>query len=154
MNLDAELEAMGIPALQTPQGEPDRPAPQAVTDHVHPIAANWAKWKDRIADAVGGGFDTVAEIERAIFSNQAQLWCGKDAAVVTKIQTYPGGERVLMALWMAGDIEDAMAMASGIESFGRSMGCTSALIEGRKGWERLLRKHGYDPWSVTVRKAL
>jgi len=34
------------------------------------------------------------------------------------------------------------------------MGCTSMLVEGRAAWKKLLGPMGYEPWSVTLRKAL
>lgn len=154
LDLDRELEALGIPAVQTapPAAKPE--PPRAVTNEVHPLAANWSKWKDRFAEAMDDGFYTVEQLEKLIFSNHAQLWCGNNAAIVTKIENYEGGARVLQAIWMAGDLAEAIDMSPGIESFGRSMGCTQALIEGRPGWVKLLKAKGYKPWSMTVGKAI
>jgi hypothetical protein len=45
-------------------------------------------------------------------------------------------------------------MAPGVESMGRMMGCTEMLIEGRAAWAKLLKPLGYEPFSVTLRKAL
>ena len=67
---------------------------------------------------------------------------------------YPGGERVFQVLWAVGNIEELVAMASGVEAIARMMGCTAMLIEGRPAWRRVLEPHGYRQWSVTLHKKL
>lgn len=48
-------------------------------------------------------------------------------------------------VWLGGgDLDDLLALMPGAESYGRAMGCEYATIEGRRGWARVLRQHGYE----------
>lgn len=154
MTLNEELEQLGLPQVQQAPPASAPPAPAPVTaETVHPMHAQWSKWRPEFAKAMDGSFHTVDALERLIFQNRAQLWPGARAAIVTEIQDYPG-ERVLQALWAAGDVDEIIALIPGLESFGRLMGCTSVLVEGQKAWQRVLKPHGYGHWSTTLRKAL
>lgn len=119
-----------------------------------PAAAQWARFRDAFAEAMEGGLYTVEDLERKLAAGEAYLWPGRNAAVVAERVVYPSGEAVLQTLWAVGDLAEVLALAPGIEATGRLLGCSSMLVEGRKGWERVLKDHGYEPWSVTLRKAL
>lgn len=107
-----------------------------------------------LADAVGDGFHTVAGIEQTIRKGTAQLWVGAGCIVVTEVQSYLGGAKVLQFMWAAGDLEACLAATPDIEAWGRRIGCTTSLVESRPAWAKLLKPLGYTPWSVTVQKAL
>ncbi len=53
-----------------------------------------------------------------------------------------------------GDMDEVVAMIPGVMSVGRMMGCSSVLVEGRKGWERVLAALGFEHFSTTLRKDL
>lgn len=133
-----------------PTGTP-RIGPQTEGD---PLLAQWALWRDRFAEAMGDGFWTVEDLELKIAHRRAFFFPGKTVALVAEVQTYPGGEKVMQVLWAAGDVSEAVALAPGVEAIARMMGCSTMLIEGREAWKKLLAPHGYDLWSVTLRKAL
>lgn len=163
MTLDEELAEMGVSA-----GAPELPAPpvadapSAVLQHltvvgpetVHPMAAQWAKWRSRFAEAMDGSFHTIEGLEQLVFQGRVQFWPGKNAAIITEIQDYLAGERTLQSLWAAGDVVEVLEMIPGIEAHGRLQGCASVLVEGRAGWTKPLKALGYEPWSVTLRKTL
>jgi len=84
----------------------------------------------------------------------AFLFAGKDAAVVAEPQDYPGGAKAMQVLWACGDLAEIVALAPGIEAMARMIGCTKMIVEGQKGWERVLKPQGYEFFSVTVAKEL
>jgi len=142
--LDQDLDELGI-----------GPLPAVVNDrHVAPMHNQWAKYRDRLIEAMDGGMYSIEGVERLIGQGRAVFFPGKDAAIVAEKVTYEGGKSVFQCTWAVGDMAEILAMAPGVEAVGRALGCTEMLIEGRKGWEKLLAPMGYEPWSVTVRKML
>jgi hypothetical protein len=106
-----------------------------------------------LEQALEGTFHTLQDVVQAVASGRAQFWPGKQAAMVTEIDTI--SETKVLRVWIAGgDMEELKAMAPGIESWARLNECREVLVEGRKGWERALKDQGYSPWLVTIRKAL
>lgn len=119
-----------------------------------PLLVQWAKFRDQFAEAMGDGFWTIEDLEQKIAHKRAFFFPGKSAAIVSQVETYPGGELVMQFMWGVGDLPEILTMIPGIEAIARMQGCTSMLVEGRKAWERVLKPLGYAPWSVTLRKAL
>jgi hypothetical protein len=163
MTLDDELAELGVtvpapkptpPAPSAPEKAPERALSVVAPGAVHPMAVQWAKWRERIAEAMDLAFDTMEGLEQMVLQGRLQFWPGREAAVITEIYTYAGGEKVIQAKWAAGDVAEILEMVPGIEAFGRMHGCTTALVEGREGWVRPLKPLGYSRWSVTLRKAL
>ena len=118
-----------------------------------PMPTHFDRLESVLEGALEGGFFTMDDVKRALFENRAQFWPGKNAAIVTEIQTYPNDKAI--QVWLAGgDMAEILAMAPGIESWARLQGCTTVLIEGRQGWAKVLREQGYAPFSYTARKVL
>lgn len=158
MTLDEELAELGVGTTGLVVAE-RAPAPRpevaiVETGATHPLAEQWAKWRPRFAEAMDLTFDTMDGLEKMVFQGRLQFWPGQEAAIITEIYTYAGGEKVIQAKWAAGDMTEITQMAAGIEAFGRSQGCTTSLIEGRGGWAKPLKVLGYQPWSVTLKKKL
>ncbi len=129
------------------------PAPASVVHGADP-AVLWAKWRPEFERGMGPGFHTADSLERALMAGHVQFWPGERAAIVTQLVDYAGGERTLEVTWQAGDPAEACALLPGAIAWARLQGCNSILIEGRAAWARLLRDHGFEPWSQTVRKVL
>lgn len=130
-------------------------------DNVHhlaepadPLLNQWSRFRPMFAEAMGSGFWTVEDLEQKIASRRAFFFPGKDSAIVATVESYPGGERVMQGTWAVGAVEEVVAMIPGVEAVARMMGCTSMLVEGRAAWRKVLAPLGYEPWSITLRKAL
>lgn len=119
-----------------------------------PLLAQWERWRPMFAEAMDEAFYSIEALEQKIAHQRALFFPGKEAALVTEVITYEGGERVMQTLWAVGDLNEIVQMAPGIEAIARMMGCTSMLVEGREAWKKVLKDQGYDLWSVTLRKAL
>ena len=121
---------------------------------VDPVLAQWARFREQFAEAMRDGFWTLEDLENKIADKRAFFFPGREAAMVAEIVAYPGGVRAFQVLWACGSPAELLQMAPGVEAMGRMMGCSEMLIEGQKAWERLLKPMGYEPFSVTLRKAL
>lgn len=96
--------------------------------------------------AWSGGTHTLEDVRDAIIAKKAQLWWGKSSVVVTEIEVTP--RKKILRFWLAGGvIEEIELMYKLISEWGRDLGCDSALIVGRKGWERTFLKQ--DGWRAT-----
>ena len=133
------------------------PLPEPVVSErasVSPLEAQWARFRDLFAAAMAGSPHSVALLEERIAAGKAYFWPGRNAAVVAQIHTYETGECDLQTLWAVGDLEEVLTLEPALAATARLLGCSGVLVEGRAGWQRMLKPLGYEPWSVTVRKAL
>lgn len=96
----------------------------------------------------------LSDVVRAIEVNEAQLWVGERSCMVTQVDDYPNGERVLMVWLCAGDLDHVMEGRVQVEEWAKAAGCTQIIIEGRPGWVRALKEHGFDHYATQVRKIL
>lgn len=129
-----------------------RPALSLVPPAI-PVPAHFDRLRPHVEAALSEGFYTVDDVIKALAENRAQFWPGKDSVIITEIQDYPN-EKVIQVWVAGGDMAEIIAMAPGIESWGRLNGCSSVLVEGRQGWNRVLKDHGYSPFSYMTRKVL
>lgn len=144
--LDRELEDMGLAA-----NAPPLPALQVVAK---PPSAHWERCKGWIEEGLGDSLLKITGIEAAIAHGEAILWPGQKCALVSEFVTYPSGERASQVMSAGGDLEEIMSMVPGMEAFARLNGCAISIVEGRKGWEKVLKPSGYEFASLTLRKAL
>lgn len=125
-----------------------------LAEPVDPLLSQWARFRPLFAEAMREGFWTVEDLEQKIAHKRAFFFPGKESAIVTEVSTYPGGEQVMQAMWAVGSTDEIVSMTPGVEAVARMMGCTTVLIEGRAAWLKVLAPLGYEPYSVTLRKAL
>lgn len=94
--------------------------------------------------------DPEHEVVGRLLNGTAQLWLGVRCAMVTEVVNRPRTIHV----WLAGgDLQEIVSLIPGIEAWARMMGCSEATIEGRKGWARVLKPHGFTGEPV-LRKTL
>lgn len=88
-----------------------------------------------------------------IVEGRAQLWPAERGAVVTQCTLDPEGPSI--HIWLGGgSMIELLTLRPGIEAFGRAMGCIWCTGEGRPGWARVFRAHGYEAVGPKLRKAL
>ena len=144
--LEADLDSMGLPAA-----EPPLPVLQVVATPPH---AHWERCKAWIAEGLGDSLLKIDDIEAALARGEAILWPGAKCAIVSEFVSYPSGERASQVMSAGGDLDEIMSLVPGMEAFARLNGCAVSTVQGRKGWERVLKPAGYDFFSVTLRKIL
>lgn len=139
--LNEELEAMGVESTLT-----------LVPPPLSPELAQFERCKAWLEAGLEYSPLTMVDVLQAV-QRGALFWPGKNAAMVTEISNY-GAERAISVLTAGGDMTELKQMALGVEAFGRLNGCTRAMIEGRKGWERSMKDDGYRFQSLTLVKEL
>lgn len=94
--------------------------------------------------------DPEDEVVARLLNGTAQLWLGERCAMVTEVINDPR----TLHVWLAGgDLKEIVSLTPGIAAWGRMMGCTEATINGRRGWARVLKTHGFEGEGV-LRKDL
>lgn len=100
---------------------------------------------------------TVQGLGQRIANGTYKVWVMGDFECVFLTSIYPqqNGRLMLSLSWAAG--EGATDPNNGlhyIEAYARMHGCYGVEVMGRKGWERVLKGFGYNPFYVGVMKPL
>lgn len=119
---------------------------------VNPQLEQFERCKAWLEAGLEGSGLSIVDLLKEI-AGGAVFWPGAKAAMVTSI-SMQGDRKVIAVLSAGGDMEEIRKMALGAEAYGRLNGCAYALVDGRRGWERMLKPDGYEFMSVTLRKVL
>lgn len=77
-----------------------------------------------------------------VADNAAQLWPGKACALLTSLVMTDEGP--CCHIWLGGgDLDEIIAMHAGLAAWARAQGADHATLHGRRGWHRLLKRHGW-----------
>lgn len=100
---------------------------------------------------VAGNTHTLGDVMQMILDGRAQLHESPEAVIVTEVHVSPRMKAV--HLWLAtGSIEGVVALSEEVLEWAKTVGCTSATITGRKGWEKVGAPLGWRPlYSVLGR---
>jgi len=100
---------------------------------------------------------TVAGLTQRIQSGQYRVWVLGDfqAVFLTTLYVQQNGRLVLSLSWACGDeaIQPDLIWPR-IEAYAREHDCYAVEIMGRKGWERVMRPFGFEPFYVGIIKEL
>ena len=117
--------------------------------------SDYLRFRDAFAEALDPRLYGIDHLDQLLLSMRAQAWFSERAAIVTEVRDYPTGAKVLHGLVAAGELGEIVGiLIPRAEAWGRSIGCLLAVIESREGWGRALRKHGYAPHQMALRKEL
>ena len=107
---------------------------------------NYENWRDRLAEANDPAFWPITAFDQMLADGSAQFWGTDKAALLTKVNEYPGGAVAIEVLAAAGSGNELRGpIAEAVEAWGRSFGATHIRIEGRRGWGRTLKPSG---WTI------
>ena len=94
------------------------------------------------------------DVQREVWRQKAQLWCGEKSAIVTELHQFPQNRRKARIWLAAGDMDELVnEMLPDVEEWARKEGCMAVTIVGRKGWLRKLQEH-YRQDYVTLERTL
>ena len=114
---------------------------------------SYARFRDQLAQANRPDFYPIHWLDRQVEIGMSVPICGDASAMVVGTRVYPGGARVGLIRAAAGDMEELIhVLGPRAEEWGRAHGCTMALIEGRHGWSRALKQHGWKAHQVALLK--
>jgi hypothetical protein len=108
------------------------------------------KWIEDALEYSGGSHD-FQDVADGILSGRMQLWPAEKGCAVTEIVLYPK-KSVLHVFLAGGEMETIVNMIDSAVAWGKTQGCTSMTIAGRRGWERVLAKHGYKPVMTVLER--
>lgn len=100
-----------------------------------------------------GGTHVYEDVERSILEGRMQIWPGRKSAAVTEIIEY-ARKKVLHIFLAGGDMAELIDMIDSAAAWGRTQGCTSLTMSGRKGWERVLGQNGFEPVMIVMERAI
>jgi hypothetical protein len=97
------------------------------------------------------GFLTIDIVKQLVSDGHMKLWA-RPSAVAATAEEERLGHKILTIVLAGGDLEDLKDIEQDIQSYAVAHGFTEIFINGRKGWERVLK--GYKPHMVIMRKEL
>lgn len=118
------------------------------------VNPRYFEFRPKFIEAMDPAFYTPEYLDEQLFLGHADIWFSEHAAIVAGVKDYPGGARVIEGLVAAGPLEEILGLIAEAEAYGKSIGCTHAMISSREGWQKALKAKGYEPWQTSVRKAL
>jgi len=106
-----------------------------------------------LIDHAVGRQDThsLEDVQDAVASGKAQLWCGERSALVTELVVYP--RKKVCRIWMAGGELGELhhEMLPAVEEWAKAKGCAAVEIIGRRGWDRVLDDYR-QPHTVLMKE--
>ena len=97
----------------------------------------YQKWRHRLARANDPALVPITYIDELLTEGLAQYWASDDAAMVSRLVTWPGGAVTVEVLAAAGKKADITGhLGAAVMEWGKSNGATHALVAGRDGWKR------------------
>lgn len=99
------------------------------------------EWIEAALEYSGGTHD-FQDIAEGVMKGTMQLWAGDTGCAVTEIIVYPK-KKVLHVFLAGGEMDQIIDFQESAVEFGRMQGCSSMTLAGRRGWTKVLDKHGW-----------
>lgn len=109
-------------------------------------------WLQDALDA-GGNTHTIEDVVDAVRKRIMQFWPAEDACAVTEILHFPR-KKSLHIFLAGGNLDTIVDMQESAENFAKINGCAMMSVSGRKGWQRVLGKHGYGNTLTVLEKRI
>tara|TARA_R100000353_G_scaffold168531_1_gene131105 strand:- start:272 stop:655 length:384 start_codon:yes stop_codon:yes gene_type:complete len=109
-------------------------------------------WLQDALDA-GGNTHTIEDVVDAVRKRIMQFWPAEDACAVTEILHFPR-KKSLHIFLAGGNLDTIVDMRESAEHFAKINGCAMMSVSGRKGWQRVLGKHGYGNTLTVLEKRI
>jgi hypothetical protein len=99
------------------------------------------------------------DLKKAIEEKDMQLWCIHDGnllcSFVTQIVNYPQ-KRILDCVALTGKNPTIWIgfLLSQMEKYGKENNCDFMQTGGRKGWEKLFKKHGWKNFHIKMSRSI
>lgn len=99
-----------------------------------------------------GGTHLFEDVAAAVAAGDMQLWANGDTVAITEVLMYPR-KKVLHVFLGSGSREGLFEMIDGAWDWAQGIGCTAMTLAGRKGWLKLMGKHGFKPTLYVMEKS-
>ena len=123
---------------------------QAVPNHAkaHRDAGSYHEKLEKALARAGGLYELSDLLER-IADGRMQAHVSRETVAVTEISVYPK-RRVLTIILLAGDLADGEDLHRQVLDFARRVEVGAIVTQGRDGWARLAKDHGWDIVSKNI----
>jgi len=98
------------------------------------------------------GSFSIDDIQERLHWKQAQAWTSEGSVAVTEVFNHPL-QRVLNLWLIGGDLETILKHEDGVMTWAKTMGCKSAQMSGRVGWEKVVSEH-WNKHSILMKRSL
>jgi hypothetical protein len=106
---------------------------------------SYARFRDQLVNANRHDLYPPEWLDSQIAKGLVVPILGDQSAMVVGVRVYPSGLRVGHITAAAGDLEELRDIVGPrAAEWGREHGCRMAMLEGRPGWSRALKDHGWD----------
>ena len=104
-----------------------------------------AVYRMKLAKALerAGGLYELSDLLERIADGRMQAHVSRETVAVTEISVYPK-RRVLTIILLAGDLEDGEDLHRQVLAFARRVEVDAIVTQGRDGWARLAKDHGWE----------
>lgn len=93
------------------------------------------------------------DVKRMVLRKEAFFWAYPRSCCVGTVWTEPKAK--IFNHWLAGgDLDDVIGHQPHLERWARAHGCTRSMMGGRRGFEKLLKPHGFQFAGVVLTKEL
>lgn len=121
----------------------------------------WPHVEPWIAEAIkdAGHCWTASDLKQELERELLQLWViwldgAMQGCICTHVFESPRGKTCAMPVVYCSDMEACIDVLSVIEAWAKSIDCVRLQGEGRAGWERVLRPHGWKKITTQVEKVI
>jgi hypothetical protein len=108
-------------------------------------------YRAKLAKALerAGGLYELPDLLERIADGRMQAHVSHETMAVTEISVYPR-RRVLTIIILVGDLDDGENLHAQVFDFARKMDCDAVIAQGRVGWARLAKSHGWETVSKNM----
>ena len=97
------------------------------------------------------GTHTYDQLVAMVVGGQLALWPLKDSFMLTEVHQFPNARHFHIFL-AGGNLQTLVNMHHDVILLARALQCEKLTLAGRPGWERALKRHGWNPYLVTLAK--
>jgi hypothetical protein len=113
-------------------------------------AQEWKRCRHWIEDAIALiSTHTIEDIEIGLVQCKYVFWPASKSAAITEIQVFPRAKHMHIFL-AGGDLDELRSMVPMWQSWARFNGCGKVTLCGRRGWERALKRQGWEADLVAL----
>lgn len=118
------------------------------------MTPNIHDYREQIEAALkhSGGTHIFQDIVDAVSEGRMQMWPNGGTVAITEIIVYPR-KKVLHVFIGSGKRAELFEMIDVAWRWGQALGCSAMTLAGRKGWMKLMGKHGFKPTLYVMEKS-
>jgi hypothetical protein len=94
--------------------------------------------------AYSGGTHLFEDVVQGVIDGRMQAWVNGDTIAITEVVVFPR-KKTLHCFLAGGKLRGVIEMMPSAIAWGQVQGCTAFTVAGRKGWMRVLSRHGWEP---------